>query len=98
MNVKNSYYLLLQNLLTNIYVNPKQIKQIAKDKFTLLDLSCKVMHFTFYCIHRRHPVILWFSVRYAAAAVRREIFGINSLRGKLQQLGSPNLQDIFIGW
>ena len=39
--------------------------------------------------------ILWFSVRYAAAA-RREIFGVNALRGKQQQLGSPNLQDIFI--
>ena len=25
-----------------------------------------------------------------------EIFGVNSLRGKLHQLGSPNLQDIFI--
>ena len=41
--------------------------------------------------------ILWFSVRYAAAAACREIFGINALRGKQQQLGSPNLQDIFIG-
>ena len=40
--------------------------------------------------------ILWFSVRYAAAT-RREIFGVNALRGKQQQLGSPNLQDIFIG-
>ena len=40
--------------------------------------------------------ILWFSVRYAAAA-RREIFSVNALRGKQQQLGSPNLQDIFIG-
>ena len=40
--------------------------------------------------------ILWFSVCYAAA-VHREIFGINTLRGKLHQLGSPNLQDIFIG-
>ena len=40
--------------------------------------------------------ILWFSVRYAAAAARREIFGVNALRGKLHQLGSPNLQDIFI--
>ena len=42
--------------------------------------------------------ILWFSVRYAAAtATCREIFGVNTLRGKLHQLGSPNLQDIFIG-
>ena len=41
--------------------------------------------------------ILWFSVRYAAAAARREIFGVNALRGKQQQPGSPNLQDIFIG-
>ena len=40
--------------------------------------------------------ILWFSVRYAAAA-RREIFGVNALGGKQQQLGSPNLQDNFIG-
>ena len=40
--------------------------------------------------------MLWFSVRYAAD-VRREIFGVNALRGKLHQLGSPNLQDIFIG-
>ena len=40
--------------------------------------------------------ILWFSVCYAAA-VRREIFGVNALRGKLHQLGSPNLQVIFIG-
>ena len=36
-------------------------------------------------------------IRYAATATaRREIFG-NALRGKLHQLGSPNLQDIFIG-
>ena len=43
--------------------------------------------------------ILWFSVRYATAAAtaRREIFGVNALRGKLHQLSSPNLQDIFIG-
>ena len=39
--------------------------------------------------------ILWFSVRYAAAA--RRDFGVNTLGGKQQQLGSPNLQDIFIG-
>ena len=26
-----------------------------------------------------------------------EIFGINALRGKLYQLHSPNLQDVFIG-
>ena len=42
--------------------------------------------------------ILWLSVRYAGAAARREIFGVNTLRGKLHQLGSPNLQDIFTGW
>ena len=41
--------------------------------------------------------ILWFSVHYTAAAVRRQIFGVNALRGKRQQLASPNLQDIFIG-
>ena len=38
--------------------------------------------------------ILWISVHSATA--RREIFGVNTLRGKLHQLGSPNLQDIFI--
>ena len=31
--------------------------------------------------------ILWFSVRYAAAAARREIFSVNALRGKLHHLG-----------
>ena len=36
------------------------------------------------------------SVRYAGAACR-EIFGVNTLRGKIHQLSSPNLQDIFIG-
>ena len=41
--------------------------------------------------------ILWFSVRHAIAAALREIFGVNTLRGKQHQLGSPNLQDIFIG-
>ena len=41
--------------------------------------------------------ILWFSVRYATATAHREIFGVDALRGKLHQLGSPNLQDIFIG-
>ena len=39
---------------------------------------------------------LWASLCYAAA-IRREIFGVNALRGKWQQLGSPNLQNIFIG-
>ena len=29
--------------------------------------------------------------------IERFIFGVNTLRGKLHQLGSPNLQDIFIG-
>ena len=41
--------------------------------------------------------ILWFSVCYTAAATHREIFGVNTLRGKLHHLGSPNWQDIFIG-
>ena len=40
--------------------------------------------------------ILWFNVRYAAAACR-EIFYVNALRGKLHKLDSQNLQDIFIG-
>ena len=39
-----------------------------------------------------HPVVtFWFSIHYAAAAVCREIFDVNT------QLASPNLQDIFIG-
>ena len=63
-------------------------------------LSDFLLHFHIFC-----PIIvstggmrriLWFSVRYSAAA-RREIFGVNALRGKLHQLGSPNLQDFFIG-
>ena len=33
---------------------------------------------------------------YYASAARREIFNVNALSGKLHQLGSPNLQDIFI--
>ena len=41
--------------------------------------------------------ILWFSVRYTAVATRTEIFVIDALRGKLHQLGSSNLQGIFIG-
>ena len=40
--------------------------------------------------------ILWFSLRYTAAECR-EIFGVNAPREKVHQLGSPNLQDIFIG-
>ena len=44
-----------------------------------------------------HIIVSTGCVRYAAAAARREIFGVNALRGKQQQLGSPNLQDIFIG-
>ena len=40
--------------------------------------------------------ILSFSIHNFAAAAHREIFGVNALRGKLHQLGSPNLQDIFI--
>ena len=39
----------------------------------------------------------WFSIPYLAAAARREIFDINALRGKLHDLGSPNIQDIFVG-
>ena len=34
---------------------------------------------------------------YLAAAAHIEIFNVNALRGKQQQLGSPYLQDIFIG-
>ena len=41
--------------------------------------------------------ILWFSVCYTATTARREIFAINAFRGKRHQLGSPILQDIFIG-
>ena len=32
-----------------------------------------------------------------ATVPQRDIFGVNALKGKLHQLGSPNLQDIFIG-
>ena len=38
----------------------------------------------------------YFSIRYTAAAAGREIFDVNALRGKLHQLGSPNLQDIYL--
>ena len=41
--------------------------------------------------------ILWFGIRYAASAARREIFDVNALRGKQHQLVSPILQDVFIG-
>ena len=41
--------------------------------------------------------VLWLSFCYANATARREIFGVNALRGKLHQLGSANFQDIFIG-
>ena len=40
--------------------------------------------------------ILWFCICYASAA-HREIFDVNTLIGKLHQLASPNLQEIFIG-
>ena len=62
--------------------------------FRVSDINDSKFH-QYICIHRW---ILWFSVCYAsAAAARREIFGVNALRGRLHQLGSPNLQDIFIG-
>ena len=35
--------------------------------------------------------ILWFCIPYAATTAYREIFGVNTLRGKLHQLGSSNL-------
>ena len=42
--------------------------------------------------------ILWSSVCYTATvATRSEIFKVNTLRGKLHQLGSPNLQGISLG-
>ena len=40
--------------------------------------------------------ILWFSIGYTAAT-RRGIFSIDRARGKLHQLGSPNLH-IFMGF
>ena len=59
-----------------------------------LDKSAKkVYDFMIYSCTKK--LILWFSIRYAAA--HREIFGVNTLGGKLYQLGSPNLQEIFIG-
>ena len=39
----------------------------------------------------------YFGLAFATPSLRVEIFGVNALRGKLHQLGSPNLQDIFIG-
>ena len=42
--------------------------------------------------------ILWFSVRYAAAtSAHREIFGVDTRRGKQQQLGSPNFSG-YLHW
>ena len=41
-------------------------------------------------------VVVYFGLAFATPPPR-EIFGVNALRGKQQQLGSPNLQDIFIG-
>ena len=58
--------------------------------------NCKVLVILFIVSTRGIRWILWFSVRYAAAT-HREIFGVTALRGKLHQLGSPNLQDFLIG-
>ena len=38
----------------------------------------------------------YFGLAFATPPPRVEIFYINALRGKRQQLSSPNLQDIFI--
>ena len=39
----------------------------------------------------------YFGLVFATPPPYRENFGVNALRGKLLQLGSPNLQDVFIG-
>ena len=39
----------------------------------------------------------YFGLAFNTPPPHLEIFGVNALRGKQQQLGSPNLQDIFIG-
>ena len=39
----------------------------------------------------------YFGLVFAMPPPRVDIFGVNALRGKQQQLGSPNLQDIFVG-
>ena len=59
--------------------------------------SLGILVHPFCVIHNYYKLFLFTvsSVHYAAA--RKEIFNVNSLRGKLQQIGSPNLQDIFIG-
>ena len=38
----------------------------------------------------------YFGLVFATPPPRVEVFGVNALRGKLHQLGSPNLQEIFI--
>ena len=64
--------------------------------YTTVYVVFVVSYCTFIVSTRSIRWILWFSVRYAAAA-RREIFSVIALRGKQQQLGSPDLQNIFIG-
>ena len=39
----------------------------------------------------------YFGLTFTTPPPHIEIFGVNALRGKLHHLGSPNLQDIFIG-
>ena len=83
-------------------INQCHVFQVA------VDTPCMVILLSFSAVELKASIfvstgsirwILWFSVRYAAAAAaaHKEIFGVNTLRGKQQQLGSPNLQDIFIG-
>ena len=70
----------------------------SKDYFVLFIILKRSFIFLIILSPKGIRWILWFSIRYAAAATtRREIFGVNALRGKLHQLGPRNLQDIVIG-
>ena len=53
---------------------------------------CIEMQWLQYCARSNIPIIV------STGGIRhREICGVNALRVKLHQLGSPNLQDFFIG-
>ena len=100
IRLENEHFL---NTLALTFISFSGRFVFAMQKHYLFFASDPLVIYTFYLIVLFVPTgsirwILWFSVRYTAtAAARREIFGVNALRGKQQQLGSPNLQDIFIG-
>ena len=78
------------NLSTNFY-------SLSKLLWHEIDLYTNLIHFLPLIVSNGGIWwILYFSIRCATAA-HSEIFIFNALRGKLHQLGSPNLQDIFIG-